>query len=124
MRLEEYLALWAGRRFDWRSCNCVHYVAGWAAQRGVPDMPVRADIRALVRLRRAAGGVVPAVSRALAVAPVRGPNAGQGDIAGVRMGRDRFALGLVVGPALAVLSPAGGLDYLPLQWATVAWRLP
>lgn len=124
MTLDAYLETWRARPFDWRHANCAHYVAGWAELHTPKAGGFKAaPLRALVRLKRWKGGVIPAVSAVLDLAPCRPADACTGDIAAVPLARQRVALGIVNGSRVMILARPVGLDFVPLSFATAAWRV-
>lgn len=57
--LGDYIERWRGRRFDWDSATCAHFVAGWVRERSGIRIPVgrwRTQHGAMKYLARQYGG--------------------------------------------------------------------
>lgn len=122
-RLADYLA--RPHRFDWATHNCALFAAGAVEAMTGEDLARRyrgpKTMRGCYgRLRRLAGGLDGAVTRALGDAiPVR--YARRGDVVLVEV-EGLTALGVCAGSEIAALGPAG-MVMLPLCAGARAWRV-
>ena len=129
MRLDAYLNDAASRRFSWAHHNCCHFAAAWvAAETGrspMEGLPWTHGYAAARRLVRQLGGTLAdAWTRQLGRAPIAATLAQVGDVVIVSpLGPGSEAVGLCAGRHAALLTECDGLVMLPMEGATLAWRI-
>lgn len=128
MRLDQYLNAKTDDRFSWSRHNCCHVVAGWVqAETGTDPMrglPWTHSMTAAHRLIRQLGGSLAAAwTRQLGRPPVPATLARTGDVVLVPIAPGSDAVGLCAGRHAAVLTEADGLALLPMEQATICWRI-
>ena len=128
-RLEDFLAAYSVRPFDWASNNCAHFVHEWyvfICQKECLDvLPPFASYKDTRRwfqdCEKSFGDIVTAKSNMQTVSIAY---ASIGDIVLVSMREgDVQALGIYQGPQTLVIDPEGRPNLLTLPIAQ-AWRLP
>lgn len=141
--LSNYLAectakAWA---FDWQHNNCCHFAARWVQRMsgrdvmaGLPETPGPMAARRLVR--DLGGSLAHAWTRQLGAHAIAPLTAHIGDLVLVKIagqsamqcrqqdGDVVHAMGICNGSNVAVLEQGGQVVFLPLCFATAAWRLP
>lgn len=128
MLLEDYIALYAERRFGWEHDSCAHFAARWVrAQenlyplRGLPRFGGPMEAGHIIS--RYGGTLRDAVTQMLARAPLETPRLAQlGDIV-LLPGGFHGTLGICNGLRAAVLSEEGGVVFVEMEQAEAAWRV-
>jgi hypothetical protein len=125
-RLATFLAQ-PPQAFDWAGASCAHWAAAWVAHAtGVTaTLPPFDDVRGALRAIDIAGGIGPAIDRALGVPAQRWAMAQIGDLMlfpseGAGVG---WALGICNGQVAAVRDDAGAVLFLPCSQAVASWSL-
>lgn len=114
--LAHYLAAWRG--FDWRTANCAHFAAGFAAPAALQGVPMPAGAGSLRATLRALGArsLRQAVTMRLG-AEISPLLARAGDVV-----LWRRTLGLCIGRQAALPTCCGAVVFLPMRDCAAAWR--
>ena len=127
--LDRYLSRWRHRPFAWGQADCVRFAAGWVALVTGRD-PVAGtegqyvDANAARRLMSRLTGSADLIAATTAVLGSPRPEpltAGLGDVVAIETAHGP-ALGLCVGPAVAVVGREG-MVACPITAVLAAWRL-
>lgn len=123
-RLARYVDAHRDMPFAWGSFDCVRFAAGWVREATGSD-PVEgldwADERSALRVLESLGGLQAAVETRFGAA-ISCALAWRGDLVLHEMSR-RPGLGVCVGAEFAAPSEDGGLMFLPMSAARMAWRI-
>jgi hypothetical protein len=125
-RLTEYVDAHRMTPFGWGSHDCVLFAAGWVLEAtGVdPIGDIRdqwADERSALRLIKSLGGLRFAVDERLGN-PISTALAWRGDLI-LHEITERPGLGICLGAEFAAPTEDGGLSFVPMSAARMAWRV-
>lgn len=128
-RLARFVEARRSRPFRWGENDCALFAADWVREATGRDPAAAfrgryATAAGAVRaLKRYGAGDLIATWTALEGAPLESPRLAQrGDVVAVESG-EGAALSICLDERIAVVTPDGGLGFLPLSAAVVAWRV-
>lgn len=123
-RLTHYVDSHRETPFVWGEFDCVLFAAGWVREATGIDL-IRdlswTDMRSALRVIENLGGLRVAVENRLG-APISAAIARRGDVI-LHDITERSGLGVCVGADFAAPSEAGGLMFIPMNSARMAWRV-